>query len=32
MKFTIPNDELGRLDKILARLERSMDQLEALHA
>ncbi len=32
MKFSIPNDKLSGLDKIEARLERSMDQLEALHA
>jgi len=32
MKFSIPNDDLSGLDKIEARLERSMDQLEALHA
>jgi V/A-type H+-transporting ATPase subunit A len=32
MKFTIPNEDLSGLDKIEARLERSMDQLEALHA
>ncbi len=32
MKFSIPNDDLAGLDKIEARLERSMDQLEALHA
>jgi len=32
MKFTVPNDDLSGLDKIQARLERSMDQLEALHA
>jgi V/A-type H+-transporting ATPase subunit A len=32
MKFTIPNEELSQLEKILARLERSMDQMEALHA
>ena len=32
MKFTVPNDNLSGLDKIEARLERSMDQLEALHA
>jgi V/A-type H+-transporting ATPase subunit A len=31
MKFSIPNDDLSGLDKIEARLERSMDQLEALH-
>ena len=32
MKFTVPNDDLSGLDKIEARLERSMDQMEALHA
>jgi len=32
MRFTVPNDDLSDLDKIEARLERSMDQLEALHA
>ena len=32
MKFTIPNDDLSGLDKIEARLERAMDQMEALHA
>ncbi len=32
MKFSIPNDNLAGFDKIEARLERSMDQLEALHA
>ena len=32
MKFTITNDEPELLDKIQARLERSMDQMEALHA
>ena len=32
MKFTIRNDDLASLDKIEAQLERSMDQLEALHA
>jgi len=32
MKFSIPNENLSGLDKIEARLERSMDQLEALHA
>jgi V/A-type H+-transporting ATPase subunit A len=31
MKFSIPNDNLSGLDKIEARLERSMDQMEALH-
>jgi V/A-type H+-transporting ATPase subunit A len=32
MKFIIHNDDLASLDKIEAQLERSMDQLEALHA
>jgi len=32
MKFSIPNDQLEGFDKIEANLERSMDQLEALHA
>lgn len=32
MKFTIHNEDLSGLDKIEARLERSMDQLEVLHA
>jgi V/A-type H+-transporting ATPase subunit A len=32
MKFTVRNEDLSGLDKIGARLERSMDQLEALHA
>jgi len=32
MKFTVPNEDLSGLDKIEARLERAMDQLEALHA
>jgi V/A-type H+-transporting ATPase subunit A len=32
MKFSIPNDDLSGLDKIEARLERSMDQMEALYA
>jgi V/A-type H+-transporting ATPase subunit A len=32
MKFTVSNDDLSGLDKIEARLERSMDQMEALHA
>ena len=32
MKFSIPNDDLSGLDKIEARLERAMDQMEALHA
>ncbi|MCP4452699.1 MAG: V-type ATP synthase subunit A [Planctomycetes bacterium] len=32
MKFSVPNEDLSGLDKIEARLERAMDQLEALHA
>jgi V/A-type H+-transporting ATPase subunit A len=32
MKFSISNDNLSGLDKIEARLERSMDQMEALYA
>ena len=32
MKTAIANDDLDGLDKIEARLERAMDQLEALHA
>lgn len=32
MKFSIPNDDLSGFDKIEARLERALDQLEALHA
>ncbi|UCD50372.1 MAG: V-type ATP synthase subunit A [Phycisphaerales bacterium] len=32
MKFSVANDDLSGLDKIEARLERAMDQLEALHA
>ena len=32
MKFTVPNDDLSQLEKIQARLERSMDQLESIYA
>ncbi len=32
MKFSIPNDDLAGFDKIEASLERSMDQMEAIHA
>jgi V/A-type H+-transporting ATPase subunit A len=32
MKFTVPNEGLSQLDKIQARLERSMDQLESIYA
>ena len=31
MKFTIANENVDQLEKLQARLERSMDQLEALH-
>jgi V/A-type H+-transporting ATPase subunit A len=32
MKFTISNDELSSLDKILLHLERSIDQMESIYA
>jgi V/A-type H+-transporting ATPase subunit A len=32
MKFSIPNDDLSELDRIKARLERSLDQLESVYA
>ena len=32
MKYSMANEDLAGLDKIEARLERSMDQMEALHA
>jgi len=32
MKFSVPNEDLSGLDKIEARLERSMDQIDALHS
>jgi V/A-type H+-transporting ATPase subunit A len=32
MKFSISNDDLSGMDKIEARLERAMDQMEALYA
>jgi V/A-type H+-transporting ATPase subunit A len=32
MKFTVPNDDMGELDRIEARLERSFGQLEAIHS
>jgi V/A-type H+-transporting ATPase subunit A len=32
MKFAVPNEDLSGLDKIEAKLERAMDQLEALHS
>ena len=31
MKFTIPNDEPEKLDRLAARLERSLDQLETIY-
>ena len=31
MKFTVPNDQLAVLDKLAARLERSLEQLEAIY-
>jgi V/A-type H+-transporting ATPase subunit A len=31
MKFTVPNDDVEKLDAIHARLERSIDQLEAIY-
>jgi V/A-type H+-transporting ATPase subunit A len=31
MKFTVPNDQLEALDKLAARLERGLDQLEAVY-
>lgn len=32
MKFSVANDDLQKLDKITARLERSLDQLETIYA
>jgi len=32
MKFTVPNETLEEFDKIMARLERGIDQLEAIYA
>ncbi len=32
MKFIVPNEDLSKLDKIEARLERSLDQLESIYA
>ncbi len=32
MKFTVPNEDLSKLDSIEARLERSFDQLESVYA
>jgi V/A-type H+-transporting ATPase subunit A len=32
MKFTVPNESIDEFDKILARLERGIDQLEAVYA
>ncbi|MEW5814947.1 MAG: V-type ATP synthase subunit A, partial [Spirochaetota bacterium] len=32
MKFTIPNDQVEMFDKLTARLERSLDQVESIYA
>ncbi len=32
MKFTVPNESIDEFDRILARLERGIDQLEAVYA
>ncbi len=32
MKFTVPNDQLDQFDKLQARLERALDQVESLYA
>jgi V/A-type H+-transporting ATPase subunit A len=32
MKLTVPNDELDKLDRLEARLERSFEQLESIYA
>jgi V/A-type H+-transporting ATPase subunit A len=32
MKLSVPNENLSELDKIEARLDRSMDQLESIYA
>jgi V/A-type H+-transporting ATPase subunit A len=32
MKFTVPNEDLGELDRIQARLERSFEQLDTIYA
>lgn len=32
MKTTVPNDEMDKLEKLTARLERSFDQLESIYA
>ena len=32
MKFNVPNDDLSLIDKLTARLERSLDQLETLYS
>ncbi len=31
MKFSVPNDDPKGLDKLAARLERSLDQLESIY-
>lgn len=32
MKFSVENDQLGKIDKLQARLERSIDKLESVYA
>jgi V/A-type H+-transporting ATPase subunit A len=32
MKFTIPNEQLDMFDKLQARLERNLDQVESIYA
>jgi V/A-type H+-transporting ATPase subunit A len=32
MKFSVPNEELKELDRLKARLEQSLDQLESIYA
>jgi V/A-type H+-transporting ATPase subunit A len=32
MKFTVPNDAVEDFDRLAARLERGIDQLEAIYA
>jgi V/A-type H+-transporting ATPase subunit A len=31
MKFNVPNEDLKLLDKLMAKLERAMDQLESVY-
>ncbi len=32
MKFTVPNENMDMLDKLQARLERNLDQVESIYA